>query len=47
MKLLFVTDSVDDLVAHIKKYSIKKFGLRKINHKAKWWFRKGRRKFFY
>lgn len=43
MKLLFVTDSVDDLVAHIKKYSIKKFGLRKINNKAKRWFRKGTR----
>jgi uncharacterized protein (TIGR00730 family) len=38
MKLLFVTDSVEELVAHIKKYSIKKFGLKKEKHQPKWWF---------
>ncbi|MNO06612.1 hypothetical protein D3C81_2284550 [compost metagenome] len=38
MQLLFVTDSVDELTDHIKKYSIQKFGLKKEKHKAKWWF---------
>jgi len=38
MKLLFITDSVPDLVAHIENHSIKKFGLRKIHYKPKWWF---------
>lgn len=38
MKLLFVTDSVEDLVAHIRKHAIKKFGLKKKEYKAKWWF---------
>ena len=41
MELLFVTDSVDDLVAHIKKHAIKKFGLKKEVYKAKWWFGEG------
>ncbi len=36
--LLFVTDSVEDLVAHIEKYSIKKFGLKRLEFKPKWWF---------
>lgn len=44
MKLLFVTDSVDELVEHIKKYSIKKFGLKKKIYKAKWWFGETKRK---
>ena len=43
MKLLFVTDSVDELVTHIEKYAIKKFGLRKIQYKPKWWFGESRR----
>lgn len=43
MKLLFVTDSVADLVAHIEKHAIKKFGLRKIHYKPKWWFGESRR----
>ena len=43
MKSLFVTDSVTDLVEHIKKYSIKKFGLKKKVYKAKWWFGERRR----
>jgi hypothetical protein len=42
MKLLFVTDSVPDLVAHIEKHAIKKFGLRKIHYKPKWWFGESR-----
>lgn len=37
MKLLFVTDSVEDLIAHIEKCSIKKFGLVKKQVKPKWW----------
>ncbi len=37
MKLLFVTDSVDDLIAHIETHAIKKFGLVKKNN-PKWWF---------
>ena len=35
MKLLFVTDSVEDLIEHIKKYAIKKFGLKKHALKSK------------
>ena len=35
MKLLFVTDSVEDLIEHIKKYAIKKFGLKKHAFKSK------------
>lgn len=38
MKLLFITDSVDELVEHIKKHSIKKFGLKKEVYKPKWWY---------
>lgn len=37
MKLLFVTDSVDDLVTHIETHAIKKFGLVK-KRKPNWWF---------
>ena len=43
LELLLVTDSVEDLVAHIKKYSIKKFGLKKKQYKPKWWFGERRR----
>ena len=38
MQLLFVTDSVEELVAHINKHGIKKFGLKKERYKPKWWF---------
>lgn len=38
MKLLFVTDSVEDLITHIESHSIKKFGLVKKQIKPKWWF---------
>lgn len=35
MKLLFVTDSVEEVIEHIKKHAIKKFGLKKQEYKAK------------
>ncbi len=38
MKLLFVTDSVEDLMAHIETYSVKKFGLVRKQYKPRWWF---------
>ncbi|MBQ0787951.1 MAG: TIGR00730 family Rossman fold protein [Oceanihabitans sp.] len=38
MKLLFVTDSVEDLIRHIELHTIKKFGLVKKQVKPKWWF---------
>ncbi|MCB0462977.1 MAG: TIGR00730 family Rossman fold protein [Flavobacteriaceae bacterium] len=37
MELLFVTDSVEDVIKHIETYSIKKFGLVKKQAKPKWW----------
>ena len=37
MKLLFVTDSVEDLITHIESHSIKKFGLVKKEIKPNWW----------
>jgi predicted Rossmann-fold nucleotide-binding protein len=44
MKLLFVTDSVEDLIAHIEAYSIKKFSLVKKQYKPKWWFSENKTK---
>lgn len=38
MKLLFVTDSVEDLINHIEAYSVKQFGLVRKQYKPKWWF---------
>ena len=38
MKLLFVTDLVEDLISHIESHTIKKFGLVKKQVKPKWWF---------
>lgn len=38
MKLLFVTDSVEDLITHIETYSIKNFSLVKKQYKPKWWY---------
>ena len=38
MKLLFVTDSVEDMAEHIKTHAIKKFNLVKKEQKPKWWF---------
>jgi uncharacterized protein (TIGR00730 family) len=43
MHLLFVTDSIKDLITHIEKHSIKKFGLIKQQYKAKWWYGKNHR----
>ena len=37
MELLFVTDSVDDLIAHIQSHSVKKFKLIQKQVKPKWW----------
>jgi hypothetical protein len=37
MQHLFMTDSVEELVAHIRKYAIKNFGLKKEQYKVKWW----------
>ena len=42
MNLLFVTDSITDLVSHIETYSIKKFGLIKQNHSPLWWLGESR-----
>ena len=38
MKLLFVTDSIDEMINHIKIHAVKKFGLVKKSYKTKWWF---------
>jgi len=37
MKLLFVTDSVEELVQHIQTYAIQRFNLVKKASKPKWW----------
>lgn len=41
MSLLFMTDSVEELIVHIKEHSIEKFGLKKDKYKAQWF---GKRK---
>jgi uncharacterized protein (TIGR00730 family) len=38
LKLLFVTDSIEELVDYVEKHSIKKFGLIKKEYRPKWWF---------
>ncbi len=38
MKLLFVTDSVEELEAHLRTHAIEKFGLIKKRYNPKWWF---------
>jgi predicted Rossmann-fold nucleotide-binding protein len=38
MSLLFVTDSVEELIEHLKKHAIKKFGLKKQEYKPQRWF---------
>jgi predicted transcriptional regulator len=43
MKLLFVTDSTEELVKHIKRHSITEFGLKKEQYKAKWWLGESKR----
>jgi hypothetical protein len=42
MKLLFVTDSVSELIAHIREHSIEKFGLVRKARQPKWWFGESR-----
>lgn len=37
MQLLFVTDSVEDLITHIETHAIKKFKLVRKHIKPKWW----------
>lgn len=44
MELLFVTDSVEEMVEHIKSHAIKKFKLVKKERKPKWWFGESRQK---
>ena len=38
MDLLFVTDSVDEMVEHLREYAVAKFGLVKTPMKTRWWF---------
>ena len=44
MKLLYVTDSTDEVVAHIKTHAIEKFGLVKTEFNTKWWYGKNRKR---
>ncbi len=37
LSALFVTDSVEEMINHLKTYSVKKYGLKKIPFKRKWW----------
>lgn len=45
MNLIFVTDSAEEVIKHIKTHAIKKFGLVKKQYKPKWWYGENRRKF--
>ncbi len=45
MKLLFVTDSAEEVVEHIKIHAIEKFGLVKKQYKPKWWYGENRRRY--
>lgn len=38
MELLFITDSVDELIEHLKVHAIKKFGLKEKSYKGKSFF---------
>lgn len=38
MKLLFITDSIDEMTEHIRTHAIQKFKLVKKPQKPKWWF---------
>ena len=38
MKLLFMTDSVEELIEHLKVHAVKKFGLKNKSYETKWWF---------
>lgn len=45
MDLIFVTDSAEEVVQHIKINAIKRFGLVKEQYKPKWWYWENRKKF--
>ncbi|MCG2420137.1 TIGR00730 family Rossman fold protein [Aequorivita sp. F47161] len=45
MDLIFVTDSAEEVVEHIKIHAIKRFGLVKEQYNPKWWYGENRRKF--
>lgn len=45
MELIFITDSAEEVVKHIKVNAIKRFGLIKKKYKPKWWYGKNRMKF--
>ncbi len=36
LELFFMTDSIEEMVAHLEVYSVKKFGLKRKAYKAKW-----------
>ena len=38
MNLLYITDSVDEMVTHIQTHAIKRFNLVKMQKRPKWWF---------
>ena len=45
MELIFVTDSTDEVMEHIKIHSIKKFGLIKEEYQPKWWYGENRKRY--
>ncbi len=45
MKLLFVTDSAEEVIEHIKVHAIEKFGLVKKQYNPKWWYGENRKRF--
>lgn len=45
MDLIFVTDSAEEVVEHIKVHAIERFGLVKEQYKPKWWYWENRKKF--
>lgn len=45
MELIFVTDSTEEVVEHIKTHSIKKFGLIKEEYNPKWWYGENRKRY--
>jgi len=45
MELLFVTDSAEAVVEHIRIHAVEKFGLVKEEYQPKWWYGENRKKF--
>lgn len=43
--LIFVTDSPEEVVEHIRLHAIEKFGLIKKQYNPKWWYGENRKKF--